>query len=320
MIQREKILDMSDVCLGNLTEYRLLVMLGTYHSLCLVDGLNISPDEIVDSNNRILYPAYYMTKLTVPVTNFIGSFGLWDKVKLSVDVSRFGSNILDSKYKFERAVLPEEADEQGILMESNSLFVVDATLDKSVNRTVSIPKADKIAKLDKLVKPPVSLNTFKSVRKNGFAPGSQAVMVPTFYYKICTNRDVSPNHGVIFAKFIEIMDMAESEFLCSKLKMPEQVMEYLNVVERETYYYSNCFANEVIEVDMSIDFQECENRNLTCKRQEVTPYWVYTTYELYTQNTRNLVAISKAKKVICLPVEGLNYEMDINRSITKRFK
>jgi len=322
MIEQERMLDMSDVGLGNLNEYRLLVMLGTYHSLCLVNGLDITPDDISDNNGRVLYPAYYMTNLRVPLTNFIENYTLWDKVKFSVDIRKFGSNILDSNYRFEKADSSENGEGgQAITMTSNSLFVVDATLDKSVNRTISAPKANCIAELPKMAKAPGSLGTFKNIRKNGFELGKSAIADSVFQYKVCSNRDVSPNHGVIFAKFIEIMDICEREFLCSsnKLGLSEQLMDYIHVVERETYYYSNCFANDVIEVHIKIDFEECGNRNLTGRKQEVTPCLIHTGFELYNQHTHNLVAAAKAKKVICLPISCSDYEMDINRLIFKKY-
>lgn len=322
MIKEERVLDMSDVGLGNLNEYRLLVMLGSYHSQCLVKDLDITPNDIVDNNDRMLYPAYYMTNLKVPITNFIEDYKLWDRVKFFVDINKFGSNILDSSYRFEKVNSSENGQDQpAITMTSNSLFVVDATIDKSVSRTVSIPKKTCITGLPKISKAPSSLAEFKNIRRNIYNLGKSAIIAPKYQYKVCTNRDVSPNHGVIFAKFIEIMDICEREFLCSSdnLGLSEQLTDYIHVLERETYYYSNCFANDVIEVQMKMDFEECKERNLTGSKQEVTPYLIHIVFELYNQQTHNLVAIAKAKKIICLPIVCLDYEMDINRLIIKKY-
>ena len=93
-------LDMETVGLGNLTEYRLLVLFGNYHSLCLVEGTELTPNDIVDEKERLLYPAYYMTHLQVPVGNFVEDYNLWDNAKTTVEIKKFGVNLLDSYYTF----------------------------------------------------------------------------------------------------------------------------------------------------------------------------------------------------------------------------
>lgn len=314
-------LDMATVGLGNLTEYRLLVLFGNYHSLRLVEGTGVTPDYIVDANERLLYPAYYMTHLQVPVNNFIEEFNLWEKTKIEVDVKRFGANLLDSHYTFQKCYSEEEEIGEPIIMKSNSLFVLDATIDKNINRTSSIPRWDRIAKLEKLKKIPDSLKTFKDIRREGFVlEAGELIGNYKFLYTITENRDVSINHGVIFGKFTEIMDMCELNYLCGaqNVGLPKELVAFLHIMERETYYYSNCFAGDTIECRMTLRLEKCEDRHLTGKKNEITPYWIHESFELYHENTRSLLVISKAKKIISLPISAMYLEEDINRIAYKR--
>ena len=58
-------------------------------------------------------------------------------------------------------------------------------------------------------------------------------------YVIRPGIDAAPGHAMIFAKFSEVMDFAEHQFLHGELEpgFPIQVLANLQVVERETYYY-----------------------------------------------------------------------------------
>lgn len=320
-MEKTQMLGMPNVGLGNLTEYQLLVLFGNYHSLSLVEGTDLTPNSIVDANERLLYPAYYMTHIQVPVNHFIENYTLWEQAKVSVDVKCFGANLLDSHYTFEACNKEDKAGKEPIVMDSNSLFVVDATIDKSVNRTSAIPKPEQIAKLEKMKKVPDSLKKFKSIRNEGFQLNEGTLLGNyKFQYLIVENRDVSINHGVIFAKFTEIMDMCESEFLCDgkNIGLPKELIPFIHIVDRETFYYSNCFAGDTIECDMTISLEKCEERHLTGKKNEFTVYWMHETFELYNEKARNLLLLAKAKKLICLPITARELEEDISRIIHRK--
>lgn len=311
------LLDMTTVGLGNLTEYQLLVLLGNYHSLALVENKDFMPNGIVDSSNRLLYPAYYMTHLKVPLNNFVENFTLWEKTKVCVDVKKFGANILDSYYTFDRYE-KDNLNCDPITMSSNSMFVLDATIDKSVNHTSAIPQVNKLTNLEKLRKIPSSLQKFKSIRTNGFKI-SEGELIGNYssIYHLVENRDVSNNHGVMFAKFTEIMNICELEYLCGaqNIGLPKEISSVLHTVERETYYYNNCFADDIIECKMELRMEKCDEKHLTGKKNEITPYWLYETFELYNELTRRILVISKARKLICCPITAMDLEDDINRII-----
>lgn len=317
-------LDMSIVGLGNLTEYQLLVLFGNYHSLGLVEGTSLTPNHIVDTEDRLLYPAYYKTYIQVPLNNFIESYALWDMAKISVNIRRFGANLLDSQYSFQKIEDEKSEIKETITMTSNSLFVLDATIDNSVNRTSSIPKLDRITELEKLKKIPDSLKRFKVIRHEGFAL-SDGVMCGNYkmIYKVVPNRDVSIHHGVMFAKFTEIMDICEFEFLYGEnnIGLPKVLASFIHIVDRETYYYHNCFAEDEIECRMILRIEKCEERHLTGKKNEFSSYWLHENFELYNKKTRDILVISKATKIINLPIMALDLEDDINRiMIQKDFK
>lgn len=304
---------MEEVGLGNLTEYRLLVILANYHSLSLVEGKTGTPNDIVDSSGRLLYPAYYMTHLKVPFTEFIESFSLWDRYDINIDVKKFGANILDSEYSFKRNTGGKSGGES-ITMSSNSFFVVDSTLDKSIERTASIPDSKCISKLENLKRVPDSLKKFKDIRENGFILKNVAGKY-TLLYQIRIDIDVSYNHGVVFAKFTQIMDICLNEYLFSsnELGLPKSLYPYIHTVERETYYYANCFADDIVKCNMEFSFKDCEEKSFTGSNKEVTPFWFVATFELYNKNTNCLLVISKVKKIICLPVGQLDLRYDLNR-------
>lgn len=317
MIDKNVLLDMGAVGLGNLTEYRLLVLLANYHSLSLVEGKTGTPNDIVDSGGRLLYPAYYMTHLKVPFTEFIESFSLWDRYDINVDVRLFGVNILDSEYSF-RKNIDGKAFGEPIIMNSNSLFVVDSTLDKSVERSASVPNPNCISKLDSLKKIPTSLKRFKEIREKGFELNSISGK-HSLIYQIKVDRDVSFNHGVIFAKFTEIMDICINEYLfsCDGLGLPTKMHPYIHTVDRETYYYANCFADDFVKCNMELSFEKCEKRNITGSNKEITPLWLNATFEMYNKNTNCLLVISKVKKIVCIPNAQMTLAEDLNRLLNK---
>ncbi|WP_370749216.1 hypothetical protein [Eubacterium sp.] len=321
-MEKIQTLDMAINGLGNLTEYRLLVLLGNNHSLALVDGKDLRPDEIIDSDGRLLYPAYFMTHIKVPMTSFLEDYCLWEKVKSVVEVKRFSANLLDSHYSIQRCNDDGEVQGEPIIMDSNSMFIVDATLDKSVHRTSSTPQADKIAELDKMKKIPEALKTFRTIRTTGFAlKKGRSIGEYSFQYKIVENRDVSINHSVIFAKFTEIMDMCEWEYLFEgkNIGLPVELSKYIHILDRETYFYSNCFSGDVIECNIKVNLEECEDKHLSGKKRENTCFYLHETFELYNEKTRNILVIAKCKKVICVPVSDMYLIDDFKRIIENKY-
>mgnify|MGYP000619156712 CR=1 FL=1 len=317
-MEKIQTLDISVNGLGNLTEYRLLVFLGNNHSLALVEGTELRPDEIIDSDGRLLYPAYYMTHIQVPITSFLEDYCLWEKVKSVVNVQRFSVNLLDSHYTVQRCSDEGEVLGEPIVMDSNSMFIVDATIDKSVHRTSSIPRADRIADLEKIKKIPESLRRFNTIRNKGFIlTEGDLIGKYSFPYKIVENRDVSINHSVIFAKFTEIMDMCEKDYLFDgrNLGFPTELSRFIHLLDRETYYYSNCFSGDIVECNITVNMEKCEELHLTGKKSENTCFYLHESFELYNTRTRNLLVIAKAKKVICIPVSDMYLKDDINRII-----
>lgn len=178
-------LTMSHVGLGNLNEYALLLLFGNAHSHHLTVGTGFRPDQMADHQGLILYPAYFMTHLKVPSDKPLDQYRLWDEVSVGVDISRFGETILESDYLFgpKGAVSSDKSEwDRGRFpsMKANSLIVVDVTQTEGSTRKVSAPKAECIAELSKLAKPPYALMRSKKVRTDAFGmkPGNLKQRTP----------------------------------------------------------------------------------------------------------------------------------------------
>lgn len=317
-------LTMSHVGLGALNEYALLVAFGNAHSKALVDGLSITPSEIVDNDNRMLYPAYFMTHVTVPPHSLLQGHSLWGHLDVGVEVKRFGDTLLDSQYivrhgddKPDQAIadlLPER-----IAMQANSLFVVDASVaNTTANRQVSVPRPDCLAKMDKLTKPPEAIKRAREVRTHGFAGenGMGQFQTPQpIQYDLIPGRDAHAGHAMIFAKFSEIMDFAEFTLLTQQIKpgIPLGLYDYIHLLERETYYYGNCFGGEQLHVFVKGKFTECEP-DFHGNNLRMTSVGIFTfVVEIYQEKSNTLLSIAKVKKLIALPTQFQELKCDIDR-------
>ena len=71
-------------------------------------------------------------------------------------------------------------------------------------------------------------------------------------YRIHAHRDAAPGRAMIFAKFSEIMDLAERDFLNQGLQpgFSAGILDHLHLLEREMFYYGNCFAGETLAVHL----------------------------------------------------------------------
>lgn len=323
MISCNTELTMSHVGLGTLNEYALLVAFGNAHSKALVAGLSITASEIVDNDNRLLYPAYFMTRITVPPDLLLHGYGLWDRLDVGVEVKRFGDTLLDSKY-----IVMQENDEsepaindllpQRVSMQANSLFVVDASVAKTTDRQVAIPRPGCLASMDKLAKPPEAIRRAREVRNHGFAEEegmSQFRNTCPIAYDLIPGRDSHAGHAMIFAKFSEIMDFAEFTLLTklSKPGIPLGLYDCIHLLERETYYYGNCFGGEQLNIFVKGKFSGCapdfHGKNLRMVSAGIFTFVV----EIYQAKNNMLLSIAKVKKLIALPVQFQELKFDMER-------
>ncbi|MCX8131433.1 MAG: D-fructose-6-phosphate amidotransferase [Clostridia bacterium] len=316
-------LTMSHVGLGTLNEYALLLLFGNAHSHHLTLNTGICPDEIKDNQGLTLYPAYFMTHLKVPKNLLLSTYKLWDNISVGVDVARFGETILESLY-----VLGKQGEiasdtarwdlEKYPSMRANSLIIVDVGETGGFARKVSIPKPECIAVLPKVSRAPEAIPRSKNIRSSGFGfePGNLKTLDPIVYY-VASDQDAAPGHAMVFAKFTRIMDWAEYIMLSQQLKpgFPSNVLQYLSVLERETFYYGNCFAGETLEVYIKGTIKECDPNYHGDSLQIISVAILSCQIEIYLQRNKTLLAIANAKKLLALPTSSQDFIPDIKRII-----
>lgn len=318
-------LNMSHVGLGALNEYALLLLFGNAHSHHLTYNTGKRPDEIKDNQGLTLYPAYFMTHLKVPFSSLLSTYKLWDNVSVGVDVSRFGETILASSY-----VLGREGEIASDIsrwdsnkcpsMRANSLIIVDVGETGGFSRRVSIPKPECFAILPKLAKSPEAILRSRNIRSNGFDLKSVNIKTvePVAYY-VANDQDAAPGHAIVFAKFSEIMDWAEVIMLSQQIKpgFPPNVLQYLSLLERETFYYGNCFAGETLEVYIQGDIEECDFNYHGDSLQIISVAILTCQIEIYIQRNNTLLAMAKVKKLLALPTSSQDLIPDVKRTINR---
>jgi probable biosynthetic protein (TIGR04098 family) len=319
-------LTMSHVGLGTLNEYALMVLFGNAHSHHLVQGLDITADKIKDEQGLTLYPAYFMTHLKVPSHLPLSSYKLWDKVDVGVDVVRFGDTILKSAYVLgKEGDVPEDTSkwspEEFPYMKGCNLITVDVSELGGTNRRVSVPRQDCIASLPKISRPPEALSRARNIRTNGFDINISKKLhsKEPFTYVVMNDQDAAPGHAMLFAKYVKIMDWAEHLLLSEQLKPGFQleVLQNLSTLEREIYYYGNCFAGETLDVFIHGDIKECEPDFHGDALNIISAAILTFQIEIYQQKRNSLLAIAYVNKLLALPTSMQDLIPDVRRIIKK---
>lgn len=314
-------LTMSQLGLGHLTEYALMVMFGNAHSHHLVHGLDITPEGIRDSSDLLLYPAYFMTHLKVPADKLLFRYGPWSNVDVATDVKRFGDTVLESKYLFgNHGEVPEDLEKWSesdlISMHGNNLIVVDATEEGNA-RKVSVPRKECIADLEKLRRPPLAIGRARKLRGSGYELEGDGYMFleEPMNYTLLPNRDASPGHAMIFAMFPRIMDYAEFHLLSKALKpaLPHAVLHHMEVLERETFYYGNAFAGDEVAISVMGDM-ELVDPGYHGEALDVVSAGKFT-FNIEVTNARSgaLLALSRVEKLLALPTALQDLTQDVKR-------
>jgi len=321
-------LTMSQLGLGHLTEFDLMVMFGNAHSHHLVQDLDITPEGIRDAAGLLLYPAYFCTHLKVPPHRTLGRFGPWSHVDVGTDVKRFGDTVLESRYLFgSDGEVPADPALWGeadlVSMYGSNLIVVDATEEGSA-RKVSVPKPGCIASLDKLRRPPAAIGRARKVRGAGFdLPGDGFLYLEEpFRYKLLPHRDASPGHAMIFAMFTRLMDYAEFHLLSEVLRpaLPHAVLHHLEVLDRETFYYGNAFAGDEVAVTVVGDLELAEP-DFHGEALDIVSAGKLT-FNIEVTNARGgaLLALAHVEKLLALPTSLQDLTQDVRRFYTAHYE
>lgn len=320
----EKIeLTMSHVGLGNLTEYAVMVLFGNAHSHRLVEGLSINPSQIESNDGDELYPAYFMTSLRVPYTNLLHTYKLWDEVTIGVDVKRFGETLLESNYIIanHNQVFNDRDNWEDLglpYMTGNNLIVNESMNGNTGKRQVANPNSSKIAELEKVRRAPAGLALSKKIRTEGFDDfefGAQFQSLKPIIYQVKLHRDALGGHAMIFAKYAEIMDLVEFDFLTSQLhpRLSFASLQHLHVTERDIYYYGNCYAGEALSINLYGDIELLEDSDFDDSLDYIPAGYLLLNFEVYQERTGNLLAMSRVKKIFAIPMNEQDIISDLRR-------
>lgn len=320
-------LTMSHTSLGNLNEFSLMVLFGNVHSHRLVSGLEINPGQIKSEDGQTLYPAYFVTKLQVPIGNLLNNFKLWDHIKLGVDVRRYGETLLESKYVVGHKNSLIEGSDQNYAamhefptMRGSNLIVVEEMNGETGKRQVANPGEQKIAQLERTKETPFGLLNSKNVRRLGaehFDINPQFKNDHPILYSVSPRRDAVNGHAMIFAKYAEIMDVVECDFLSKQLfpRCSIGLLETLEVLEREIYYYGNCFAGEELEINLLGEIELSNDDELDETLDFVPAGYLQIVFEIFHKRTGNLMSVCKVKKVFAIPMRDQELISDLHRTI-----
>ena len=323
MLKETVELTMSHVGLGHLTEYALLVLFANSHSHYLTLNTSVTPDEIADSKGNFLYPAYFMTHLRIPINRNLNQYKNWEKLNVGVHVEVFGQSMLESEYVLgkenESFSSIEEGHSAGLpYMKANSLFIIDTR--ENGNRKIVISNPDKhcVNKLNKMTMPPVAMRRANEIRGNGFeidADMLEMTDIKPLTYRPERGRDGSYHHTLIFAKFSEIMDWAEKEYLLmnEELSIPQKMLGALRLLERETFYYGNIFPEEELRIQVQGRMKKCAKDFPVESNKYFSVAEMDFNFEIYSRKTNELLVMSRAKKLISLPLESTELLFDFNR-------
>lgn len=321
-------LNMSHLGLGALGEAALMVLFGNAHSHQLVAGTGQRPDGLVDARGLQLYPAYFMTHLRVPASRLLRSHVLWDEVDVGVEVQRFGDTLLSST-----CALARKGELAGVgaawppadlpTMHGANLIVIDTVEGAgTTQRQVSAPRPDRIAVLPRLRAVPPAVIHARQVRAQGLLPrfaDGRALRNPmALRHVVRPGQDASPGHAMIFAKFTELMDLAEQRLLTEDpaLCLPLAALGHLAVRERETYYFGNCFAGEELEFRCTGQLRLLRPNEVDEASNAIAAAELELCFEITRATDRALLAIARANKCLAVPVRDQDLVRDVVRRLS----
>jgi probable biosynthetic protein (TIGR04098 family) len=315
------------VGLGDLSEVPFMIAFATAQAHCMTENIGVSASQIRDVEGRTLYPAFYMTRLSVPPSRTLNHFHLWDRVALGLQVQTFGGVLLESKsilgYPGEFADTPEEWDLASFpTILAGSMFVLT---DRVGEPQLSAPKSTLIADLPKLTVCPKSIESFRTARSTGHVPGAERSSLERsrpIFYKIIPGRDAASGCNIMFSKFIEIMDTAEHVHLSSRLgpRLPAMLLDYRLLLERETYYFAGSRSGDSLMIEVKSEIKRCTPNYHGPAKGSISVGLLTSTVEVFRRDTNELLAISRANKLMLLPLSKPSLVREAERVMFRHTK
>jgi probable biosynthetic protein (TIGR04098 family) len=297
-------LTLSHVGLGGLSEFSLLALFASAQAHALMQGRSHTLNDVVDRDGAALYPSYYMTHVTVPPGANLASYRVWDRVEVGVEVSCFGGVLLDSNYALGRKGSLGDGDWETRTvprMHASSMFVLDNHVGE---QQLSRPRAGCLAELPSLASPPASMDRFREARVRGRI-GNELRQRPAstqpLTHAVVPVRDAALGRAMMFAKFTEIMEIAERQFL-QRLRpaFPGGLLDCRAPLERETYYFANVRAGATIETYVTAHVDTAPRVLAAADADAIAAPRVSFELELFEAQTNELLAVSRSSSVFAI--------------------
>lgn len=316
-------LTLGHVGLGTLGEVPLLALFASAQAHALTAGTGHTLREVTDAEGAALYPGYLWLHLRIP-PNSLEKYRLWDRVSVGVEVKRYGRMILDSTYVLGAPGEVAEVDAEWNLdalpsMRAASVWVVDG---RHGDPQPSSPKEGAIADLPPLKPGPAAMNRQREIRAAGSfgkEPRQWSTRMP-IVYPVRNGRDVARDHNLMFATYVEIMEVATATLLGDEAwpALPKALLEYRTLLEREVFFLSHTGAGKRVLVDVRADLSTCAQDLHGAARDVVSAGILDIVYELYEAETNTLLAVARARELFIIPRGRASLISDLARFMIPR--
>ncbi len=316
-------LTLSHVGLGELREVPLIAMFASAQAHALVAGTEHTLHDITDAAGAKLYPSYSWLLLRVPPARSLRRFRVWDRVAIGVDVKRFGGLVLDSTYVLgapdELAANAQDWKLDEVpSMRAMSVWTVDGAAGEPQPST---PRLGAIATLPSLSAAPEAMTRFRAIRGEGTfdrAPRSWSTQSP-IRYPIHTGRDVARDRNLMFATYVEIMEVAAETLLRERAwpAFPSELLEYRVLLEREVFFLANTSGGSHVLVDVRASLTSCPNDLHGTGDDVVSAGVLDLVFELYEEGTNTLLVVARARELFLLPRRRGSLLADLSRFVPK---
>lgn len=309
-------LTLANVGLGRLSEVPLLALFATAQAHHLTAGTGHTLHQVTDADGTLLYPGYFWLHVTVPPAQPLERFRVWDQVAVGVDVGRYGGLVLESRYALGA---PGEVGEDPAAwsalpsMHAASMWVVDGSAVVQPAR----PRDGAVAELPSLKCGPPALEAFRRMRASGtfgHAPDARHGTLP-IAYDVSLGRDVAPDHNLMFAAYVQIIESLEETFLRSGMwpALPADLLGCRRLVEREVFFLDHAGPGAKIVGDLRLRILPCEPNAHGADPELSSAGRLESTCELYDARTNALLTCARAVKLFVIPRSRGTLVADLTR-------
>lgn len=292
--------------LGNLHEPALLALVADTHYRIITQGGSATPREITNKAGEPLYPSIFALHVRVPPQRLLGSYELWRRFDVGVDVRSFGRQFLDVNGVIgDVGEVPDVLDAWDNLVLPRVSWAGAWTLTRADGEhEPSLPTTDFLGSVPRIAKVPTALSLAREVQlRRAITPRFTPDMKRTpVRYQVAVGRDASIGRQMMFSQFVVVCDTAERTFLTQHVApaFPAEIVDALATIERRIVYVGNARADETIDVHVTA----------RCERSSPTSFVIATAMELV--HAGRLLALAETRKLVALSetVSGVSRVVD----------